>query len=102
MDQWKVLSIGSVLVVWDIATSEQLVCVNFDEMFLDDYLLITLRVTVTSMLVTNIGDGCIGDNYMMLVTVLTIFVNSIRYLFTLVSSINFQKLSSTSKFSRKH
>ena len=31
MDQWKVLSIGSVLVVWDIATSEQLV--NFDEKF---------------------------------------------------------------------
>ena len=44
MDQWKVLSIGSVLVVWDIATSEQLVLVNFDEMFIDNYLLITVRV----------------------------------------------------------
>ena len=41
MDQWKVLSIGSVLVVWDIATSEQLVLVNFDEIFIDDYLLMT-------------------------------------------------------------
>ena len=55
MDQWKVLSIGSVLVVWDIATSEQLVLVNFDEMFPDDYLFITSRVTVISMLVTNVG-----------------------------------------------
>ena len=56
MDQWKVLSIGSVLVVWDIATSEQLVLVNFDEMFLDDYLLITPRLTY--------GYIYVGDNYL--------------------------------------
>ena len=55
MDQWKVLSIGSVLVVWDIATSEQLVLVNFDEIFIDDYLLMTGMMIYGHI---DIGDEC--------------------------------------------
>ena len=43
----------------------------------------------------DVGDESIGDNYKMLLTVLTVLVT---YVFTLVSVANIQKFLSTSKF----
>ena len=55
---------------------------------------------VTSMLVTDVGDGfwrrmletkCLGDKLMMLLTVLAILVTKIHYLFTLTSNFCHQR-----------
>ena len=43
-----------------------------------------------------------GDNYKILVTVLTILVFNIQYLFSLASGTNIHKMSSTSKISHQH
>ena len=40
----------------------------------------------------------VGDNFEMLVTVLTVFVTNILYLLTLASGNNIQKFSPISKF----
>ena len=45
---------------------------------------------------------CVGDNFKMLVTVLTISVTIIYYLFTFESGANIQKMSPASKFSHPH
>ena len=48
------------------------------------------------MLMTDVGDEMCGDNFEMLVTVLTIFVTNILYVLALTPGINIQKLSPTS------
>ena len=53
------------------------------------------------MLVTDVGEKCFGDNFKMLVTVLTILAINIHYLFTLSSGTNIQKISPISKFSHQ-
>ena len=45
---------------------------------------------------------CVGDNFKMLVTLLAILVTNIRYLLTLGSGTNFQKMSPRSLFCRQH
>ena len=45
----------------------------------------------------NIGFIDVGDNFEILVTVLTVFVTDILYLFTLASGTDIQKMSSKSK-----
>ena len=45
---------------------------------------------------------CVGDIFKMLVTVLTILVTIIYYLFTFESDANTQKMSPASKFSHPH
>ena len=53
----------------------------------------------------DIGNGCWrpnGDNFEMLVTVLSVFVTNILYSLKLASSTNIQKMSPISKFCQQH
>ena len=43
----------------------------------------------------DVGDESVGDNYKMLVTVLTVLVTNIHYFYTLAPGINIQKMSPT-------
>ena len=47
----------------------------------------------TSMLVTDVGDKCVGGNFKMLMTVLVISVTNMIYLLTLALGANIQKMS---------
>ena len=68
---------------------------NRNNLFMSERIFRFSRWT-TSMLVTDpsrmLGTNCVGDNFEMLVTVLTIFVFNILYLLTLVLWTNIQKM----------
>ena len=56
----------------------------------------------TSMLVTNVGDECVAENFKILVTVLTVFVTNIMYLLIKASGINIEISSLTPENCYQH